>query len=121
MYIVCRMYQHFCTSLYIVELGPDICVWERLRNRQCNLLSIGPSIILQLGGGHPNTTSAEVPGFPIVPPGGIACTSIVAQDDRGNVFHGRNLDWNLPDSLRNLTVQVTVECRTLFYDVTPQL
>jgi penicillin V acylase-like amidase (Ntn superfamily) len=35
----------------------------------------------------------------------MGCTSIVAQDPSGNVFHGRNMDWNLPNNLRNLTVQ----------------
>ena len=36
----------------------------------------------------------------------MACTSIVAQDPTGNIFHGRNLDWDIPDNIRNLTVQV---------------
>lgn len=31
----------------------------------------------------------------------FGCTSIVAQDPKGNVFHGRNLDWNLPNNMRN--------------------
>ena len=66
---------------------------------------------MQLGGGRPNTT-----GNSAVPPppsrGGIACTSIVAQDANGNVYHGRNLDWNLPDNIRNLTVQVTQQAMT---------
>ena len=26
---------------------------------------------------------------------------MIAQDPRGNVFHGRNLDWNLPNEIRN--------------------
>ena len=29
----------------------------------------------------------------------------MAQDTSGNVYHGRNLDWNLPNDIRNLTVQ----------------
>ena len=29
------------------------------------------------------------------------CTSIVAQDKHGNVFHGRNLDYSFSDVLRN--------------------
>ena len=59
-------------------------------------------------GGHVNTTNGTVPD----PPGGgkspapSACTSIVAQDTHGVVHHGRNLDWNIPSYLRNLTVQV---------------
>lgn len=69
--------------------------------------------ILQLGGGRPNTTgNSTVPPPPAVAvghqtPGNgeMACTSIVAQDPNGNVFHGRNMDWNLPNNLRNLTVQ----------------
>ena len=72
------------------------------------------SLLLQLGGGRPNTTgNSTVPpppaaaGVEHVTPGsgGMACTSIIAQDPNGHVFHGRNMDWNLPNNLRNLTVQ----------------
>lgn len=31
------------------------------------------------------------------------CTSIVAQDKDGNIFHGRNLDYDFSPTLRNLT------------------
>lgn len=31
-----------------------------------------------------------------------ACTSIVVQDVKGVIWHGRNLDWNLPRNLRNM-------------------
>ncbi|XP_036708779.1 N-acylethanolamine-hydrolyzing acid amidase isoform X2 [Balaenoptera musculus] len=34
------------------------------------------------------------------------CTSIVAQDSKGNVYHGRNLDYSFGNFLRNLTVDV---------------
>ncbi|XP_006871665.1 PREDICTED: N-acylethanolamine-hydrolyzing acid amidase [Chrysochloris asiatica] len=34
------------------------------------------------------------------------CTSIVAQDSKGHIFHGRNLDYAYGDILRNLTVDV---------------
>ncbi|XP_053311685.1 N-acylethanolamine-hydrolyzing acid amidase [Spea bombifrons] len=34
------------------------------------------------------------------------CTSIIAQDEKGNVYHGRNLDYNFADILRNLTVEL---------------
>ncbi|XP_069599501.1 N-acylethanolamine-hydrolyzing acid amidase-like [Ranitomeya imitator] len=34
------------------------------------------------------------------------CTSIIAQDDNGNVYHGRNLDYNFPDILRKLTMDL---------------
>ncbi|XP_075400303.1 N-acylethanolamine-hydrolyzing acid amidase [Tenrec ecaudatus] len=34
------------------------------------------------------------------------CTSIVAQDSRGHIFHGRNLDYDFGHMLRNLTVDV---------------
>ncbi|XP_007947248.1 N-acylethanolamine-hydrolyzing acid amidase [Orycteropus afer afer] len=34
------------------------------------------------------------------------CTSIVAQDSRGHIYHGRNLDYPFGDILRNLTVDV---------------
>jgi N-acylethanolamine-hydrolysing acid amidase len=32
-----------------------------------------------------------------------ACTSIIAQDSQGNIYHGRNLDWDLADTLRFIT------------------
>jgi len=31
------------------------------------------------------------------------CTSIVAQDEEGNIFHGRNLDYDFSDILRNIS------------------
>uniref|UniRef100_A0A8C5LRA9 N-acylethanolamine-hydrolyzing acid amidase n=1 Tax=Leptobrachium leishanense TaxID=445787 RepID=A0A8C5LRA9_9ANUR len=34
------------------------------------------------------------------------CTSIIAQDENGNIYHGRNLDYNFDDILRNLTVDL---------------
>ncbi|XP_060043867.1 N-acylethanolamine-hydrolyzing acid amidase [Erinaceus europaeus] len=34
------------------------------------------------------------------------CTSIVAQDSRGRIYHGRNLDYPYGNFLRNLTVDV---------------
>ncbi|KFO35061.1 N-acylethanolamine-hydrolyzing acid amidase [Fukomys damarensis] len=34
------------------------------------------------------------------------CTSIVAQDTRGHIYHGRNLDYSFGDLLRKLTVDV---------------
>lgn len=36
----------------------------------------------------------------------MGCTSIVAQDKAGKIYHGRNLDWNFPNNLRNTTIQV---------------
>ena len=69
---------------------------------------------LQMGGGHPNTTG-NVTNTSLGKPGlsGMACTSIVAQDETGHIFHGRNLDWNLPDDIRNMTVQVVCHGCTL--------
>ncbi|KAK3605189.1 hypothetical protein CHS0354_012999 [Potamilus streckersoni] len=34
------------------------------------------------------------------------CTSIVSQDDQGQIWHSRNLDYNFGDMLRNLTIHV---------------
>lgn len=34
------------------------------------------------------------------------CTSIVAQDSRGHIYHGRNLDYPFGNFLRKLTVDV---------------
>lgn len=39
-------------------------------------------------------------------PGPGMCTSVVAQDPHGNIFHGRNLDWNVPEALRAFIVDV---------------
>jgi hypothetical protein len=30
----------------------------------------------------------------------------VAQNLNGHIFHGRNMDWNVPDDLKNLTIQI---------------
>lgn len=66
---------------------------------------------MQLGGGRINTT-----GNGTSPPtqhsasggmGAIACSSILALNKSGTVFHGRTLDWSIPANLRNLTVQVS--------------
>ena len=63
---------------------------------------ISVSVHSQLGGGRPNTTNGTTAEPSLL----FGCTSIVTQDEQGNVFHGRNLDWNLPNELRNLSVQV---------------
>ncbi|KAG8134293.1 putative N-acylethanolamine-hydrolyzing acid amidase protein [Naja naja] len=34
------------------------------------------------------------------------CTSIVAQDKQGNIYHGRNLDYAFGEYLRNVTIEV---------------
>ena len=34
------------------------------------------------------------------------CTSVVAQDPSGEVWHGRNLDWNLPAVLRQFVIDI---------------
>ncbi|XP_069043503.1 N-acylethanolamine-hydrolyzing acid amidase-like [Lepisosteus oculatus] len=34
------------------------------------------------------------------------CTSVVAQDTKGNIFHGRNLDYPHGDILKNITVDI---------------
>jgi N-acylethanolamine-hydrolysing acid amidase len=48
------------------------------------------------------------------------CTSIVAQDSKGNIVHGRNLDFNLAAVLRNLTIQVEFQKggKTLYWGTT---
>ena len=38
--------------------------------------------------------------------GSLACTSIVAEALNGTIYHGRNLDYNLTNVLRNLTIVV---------------
>jgi len=48
------------------------------------------------------------------------CTSIVAQDEQGKIFHGRNLDFDLAKSLRKLVIKVEFQKqgKTLFWGTT---
>lgn len=48
------------------------------------------------------------------------CTSVVAQDTNGNIFHGRNLDWNIPAAVRVLIADVDYKRgnRTVFTGTT---
>lgn len=48
------------------------------------------------------------------------CTSLAARDSNGNIFHGRNLDWNLDSSLLKLAVDVEFQRsnKTLFTGAT---
>jgi len=34
------------------------------------------------------------------------CTSVVANNEQGQILHGRNLDWNLPENVKELLVTV---------------
>lgn len=44
------------------------------------------------------------------------CTSIIAQDTKGNIYHGRNLDYAFPEILRNLTVDLDfIQNETIAY------
>uniref|UniRef100_A0A8R1E385 CBAH domain-containing protein n=1 Tax=Caenorhabditis japonica TaxID=281687 RepID=A0A8R1E385_CAEJA len=40
---------------------------------------------------------------------GLGCTSIVAQDEFGQVYHGRNLDYDMTNLLKNITFYVDFE------------
>lgn len=53
------------------------------------------------GGGHSNTTGPVNASQMFSPK---VCTSIVAEDATNQIFHGRNMDWNLPTDMRNLTI-----------------
>eukprot|EP00944_MAST-04C_sp_MAST-4C-sp1_P006395 g6395.t1 len=58
---------------------------------------------------HPNayTTYAKLKqelGVNVDGPG--LCTSVVAEDTAGVIFHGRNLDWNVPYALRKMAADV---------------
>jgi len=48
------------------------------------------------------------------------CTSIVAQDTTGKIYHGRNLDFNLASVLRKLTIEVDFQSggKTLYRGTT---
>lgn len=60
-------------------------------------------ILRSVAGTAPNETKSVLPG---APPDWAACTSIVAQAEDGHMIHGRNLDWNIDDNMKNLTVSV---------------
>ena len=34
------------------------------------------------------------------------CTSVVAQNDQGKIYHGRNLDWNIPAAVRSMVADI---------------
>eukprot|EP01130_Rhizamoeba_saxonica_P016736 TRINITY_DN7795_c0_g1_i2.p1 TRINITY_DN7795_c0_g1~~TRINITY_DN7795_c0_g1_i2.p1 ORF type:complete len:386 (+),score=75.02 TRINITY_DN7795_c0_g1_i2:165-1322(+) len=52
-----------------------------------------------LGGGHKNITPSGVEEMY----NPKACTSIIASDKNDIAWHVRNMDWNLPNDMRNLT------------------
>lgn len=81
---------------------------------RCSPLSItGIFPLIQLGGGRINTTGNVTHSTPNSGGMGIACTSILAFNKSGNVFHGRTLDWEMPVNMRNLTIQVRVHSKYL--------
>ncbi|XP_065911752.1 N-acylethanolamine-hydrolyzing acid amidase-like [Dysidea avara] len=54
-----------------------------------------------MGDHHFNITPNSTDSKSVHPPGIFGCVSMVAQDLEGRVLHGRILDWNLPNELRN--------------------
>jgi hypothetical protein len=47
------------------------------------------------------------------------CTSIVSQAGNGGVLHGRNLDWNIPENLKEFVIDVDVyQAGELLYSAT---
>ena len=60
----------------------------------------------QLLGDHHFNTTPNGTDHSVHPPGIFGCTSVVAQDPKGRLFHGRILDWNLPNELRNSSFMV---------------
>lgn len=34
------------------------------------------------------------------------CTSVIAQDTTGKIYHGRNLDWNIPPAVRDMVADI---------------
>ena len=91
-----------------VDVGTilGINLMYEFRKVQCTLYSAGVAVVVfalhQLMGDHhfnitPNSTDSKS----VHPPGIFGCVSMVAQDLEGRVLHGRILDWNLPNELRN--------------------
>ena len=79
-------------------------------------------MLRRLGGGPHNTTGPLPEG--LTRGGGIACTSVVADGGDGSscpTVHGRNLDWDLPNDLRNLTLAIDFQRggQTLFTSIGP--
>ncbi|XP_072352407.1 N-acylethanolamine-hydrolyzing acid amidase-like isoform X2 [Scyliorhinus torazame] len=64
---------------------------------EAEIRGICKALGLNLGDGLLINLFYEISGF---------CTSIVAQDSRGNIYHGRNLDYAFIDILRSLTVDL---------------
>lgn len=89
---------------YFGDLGKEMTSISEYTGIDLGMV-VGLNIALELrrlGGGIPNITETHSSTDQYV----FGCTSIVAQDKAGNVFHGRNMDWNLPDNLRNTTIQI---------------
>lgn len=42
--------------------------------------------------------------FGLSPSGPGLCTSVVAEADNGHIYHGRNLDWNIPPAVREMAI-----------------
>uniref|UniRef100_UPI00398EC507 N-acylethanolamine-hydrolyzing acid amidase-like isoform X2 n=1 Tax=Pristiophorus japonicus TaxID=55135 RepID=UPI00398EC507 len=64
---------------------------------EAEIQGISKALGLSLGDGLLINLVYEISGF---------CTSIVAQDSRGNIYHGRNLDYEFSDILRSFTVDL---------------
>ncbi|XP_038647645.1 N-acylethanolamine-hydrolyzing acid amidase-like isoform X2 [Scyliorhinus canicula] len=64
---------------------------------EAEIRGICKALGLKLGDGLLINLFYEISGF---------CTSIVAQDSGGNIYHGRNLDYAFNDILRSLTVDL---------------
>ena len=60
-----------------------------------------------LNGSHPNITGGRLPPTPKPQPSSQwgACTSTVVGTPSDGVYHQRNLDWNLPGPMRNMTFE----------------
>ena len=48
-------------------------------------------------------------GLPELPLRPGLCTSVVAQDAQQRIFHGRNLDWNIPAKVREMAADITFQ------------
>lgn len=61
-----------------------------------------------------NITLAEIIMMNVAYDLSAFCTSIVAKDNNGIIYHGRNLDYQHADSLKNLTIHVDFQRNGLF-------
>ncbi|XP_043551625.1 N-acylethanolamine-hydrolyzing acid amidase-like isoform X2 [Chiloscyllium plagiosum] len=81
----------------IIELLAHQLSWILPQPYETEIQGLSKALDLSLGEGLLINLAYELSSF---------CTSIVVQDTKGNIYHGRNLDYAFSDALRSLTVDL---------------